>query len=115
MEMIKRMVFLRRRPDLSFAEFEAHWVSRHADIARELPNLRGLRLNLVESWLPAETAWDGIGEVWFEDMTQVKAAYEAEPLARALAEDRAQFATMESQVCFVREVTIVAPPGSARG
>jgi uncharacterized protein (TIGR02118 family) len=107
--VIKRVVLLRKRPEITIAEFEAHWCGPHADLVQQLPNLRGFRVNLVESWAPEECAWDGIGEVWFDDAADVKAAYESEPLARALAEDRARFATRDGQVGLAREVTIVPP------
>jgi uncharacterized protein (TIGR02118 family) len=110
MQVIKRMVLLRKRPEITVAEFEAHWCGAHADLVQKLPKLRGFRVNLVESWTPQECAWDGIGEVWFDDVADVTSAYETEPLARALAEDRARFATTDGQVCLVREVTIVSPP-----
>jgi uncharacterized protein (TIGR02118 family) len=107
--LIKRIVFLRKRPDLSDADFAAYWSGSHAELVLQLPNIRGLRINIVESWSPQEARWDGIGEVWFDDVSALQEAYEREPFRSALADDRAAFAIADRQVCLVREQTILAP------
>ena len=107
--MIKRVSFIRRKPGMTKEEFFAHWTGPHADIVRQMPGVLGLRFGKVQSWNPAEAAWDGVGEVWFENEETAAAAFAAEPFASQLVEDRKKFMG-EAQSCFVIEHTVVTPP-----
>lgn len=107
--MIKRVSLVRRRDGLSREEFEARWTGRHADIVRRLPGLRGLRFGLVREWTPADAAWDGVGELWFDSIEAAHEAFAAEPMASELAADRLELFS-EAQSCFVEELTAVEPP-----
>lgn len=111
--MIKRVSLVRRLPDLSHEDFVAHWSGPHVEIVRQLPGVRGLRLNVPRSWTPEEAAWDGIGEVWFDSVEAAEQAFRAEPHAARLADDRRRFLG-EAQVAFVEELTIVPPPEGRR-
>lgn len=106
--MIKRVSLVRRHPDLSREEFLARWMGGHADIVRQLPGLKGLRFGVVERWHPAEEAWDGVGEIWFESIEAAEAAFAAEPFHTQLVDDRKGLFS-EAQFCFVLEYTVVPP------
>lgn len=107
--MIKRISLVRRREGMSREDFVAHWMGPHAEIAKQLPGLRGLRFGIVQSWTPPEAAWDGVGELWFESVEDAQAAFATEPYRSLLAEDRARCFS-ELQNCFVEEHTAVPPP-----
>jgi uncharacterized protein (TIGR02118 family) len=108
--VIKRVSLVRRQEHLTREEFLAHWMGPHAEIVRRLPGVRGLRFGVVESWSPAEAAWDGVGEVWFDSIESAEAAFAAEPHRALLAADRLSFLG-EAQSCFVEEHTVLRPPG----
>jgi uncharacterized protein (TIGR02118 family) len=112
LSMVKRVSLVRRRSGMTRDEFVAHWSGPHVEIVRQMPGVLGLRLGVVESWTPAEAAWDGIGEIWFESVEAAALAFAAEPYASKLADDRRRFLG-EAQSCFVTERTIVRPPGDA--
>jgi len=107
--MIKRVSFIRRKAGMTKAEFFAHWTGPHANIVRQMPGVRGLRFGDVQSWTPAEAAWDGVGEVWFDSMEDAARAFATEPYASQLVEDRKKFMG-EAQSCFVVEHTVITPP-----
>jgi uncharacterized protein (TIGR02118 family) len=107
--MIKRISLVARKPGMSIEEFERHWTGPHIEIVRQLPGLRGLRLNLIEH-VESEREWDGIGELWFDSVQDAQAAFAADPVRSLLAEDRAKFLG-RGQVYFVREETVIAPGG----
>jgi uncharacterized protein (TIGR02118 family) len=108
--MIKRVSLVRRKEGLSHEEFIAHWTGPHAEIVRQLPGVRGLRFGVVRSWSPADAAWDGVGEVWFDSAEAAETAFATEPYLAMLVEDRKLFLG-ESQSCFVEERTVLPPPG----
>lgn len=107
--VIKRVSLVRRHADLSREAFVERWMGAHADIVRQLPGLRGLRFGVVEQWFPAEAAWDGVGEVWFDSVEAAEAAFAAEPYHSLLVEDRKGLFG-EAQSCYVTEHTAVPPP-----
>jgi uncharacterized protein (TIGR02118 family) len=107
--MIKRVSLVRRKEGMTHEQFVTHWAGPHVAIVRELPGLRGLRLNPVSSWSDGAENWDGIGEVWFDSVEAAQEAFSTEPFASRLAEDRAKFIA-EARVAFVEEHTVVPPP-----
>lgn len=107
--MIKRVSLVRRKAGISREEFLAHWMGPHAEIVRRLPGVRGLRFGVVHGWSPADAAWDGVGEVWFDSIESAEAAFGTAPHRSRLAEDRRNFLG-EAQSCFVEEHTVLAPP-----
>jgi uncharacterized protein (TIGR02118 family) len=109
--MIKRVSLVRRKDDMTHEEFLAHWSGPHVAIVRELPGLRGLRLNPVHRWSDDAESWDGIGELWFDSIEAAESAFASEPFASRLAADRAKFLG-EARVAFVEETTIVPPSTS---
>jgi len=63
-------------------EFRDWWLGRHAELARGLPGLRGLRFNVVEG----DGAFDGVSELWFDSQQAFEEAYAGEH-GRRVAED----------------------------
>ena len=108
--MIKRISLVARKAELSIEEFERHWMGPHAEIVRQMPGLRGFRLNMIQE-VQGEREWDGIGELWFDSIEDARAAFSSEPVASLLAADRPAFLG-RSQVYFATEHVIIALPGS---
>lgn len=102
--MIKIMLLLHRRPDLSAEEFRAYWHGQHRALLERLPGLRRLVLNDV---LPgpdgAPGPCDGISEDWFESAAAMQAAF-ASPEGQAVAADTPNFLDPSRiQIVFVSE------------
>lgn len=81
--MFKAVILLTRREGGTREEFRAWWLERHAPLARELPGLRRLVFNVVES---DDAPCDGISELWFDSREAFDAAYASE-VGRRVAED----------------------------
>jgi uncharacterized protein (TIGR02118 family) len=84
----------------------SHWLGPHAQIATQLPGLRGYVVNAIEE--REEVGWDGIAETWFDSREDAIRAFASEPMLTMLAEDRPKFLE-EVKVIFVEE-HIVMPP-----
>lgn len=68
--MIKAITFVKRKPDMSVEDFQAYWRTKHPETVVRLP---GLRRYVQSHALPAgyrkgELPWDGIAEVWMDDV-----------------------------------------------
>jgi uncharacterized protein (TIGR02118 family) len=100
--MIRRVSFIRRKPNLTPEEFFSHWTERHAGIVRQVPGLRGIRFSRVDRCVPAEAQWDGVGETWFDSIADADRAFATDPFREMLIEDRAKFIG-ESHSCYIEE------------
>jgi uncharacterized protein (TIGR02118 family) len=89
--MVKIVLLLNRRPDLSIDDFRRYWHETHRPLLERLPGLRRLVLNDV---LPAPdgapAACDGIAEDWFDSVEAMQAAF-ASPEAQAVTADVVNF------------------------
>lgn len=82
--MYKLMIMLYRRDDMTHDDFARWWLDEHAARARELPGLRRLVFNVVESDDPQMP--DGISELWFDSREAAEASY-ASDIGVAVAAD----------------------------
>jgi uncharacterized protein (TIGR02118 family) len=81
--VFKAIILLARREEATREEFRDWWLGRHAELARGLPGLRGLRFNIVEG---DDDALDGVTELWFDSQEAFEDAYATEH-GRRVAED----------------------------
>jgi len=87
--------------------FAAHWLGPHADIARQIPRIRGYLINLPHD--PEAAGWDGIAETWFDSAEDARQGFESEPIRSLLAEDRPKFLG-DVRVFFVDEHVVIPRP-----
>lgn len=92
--MIKMVATLQRRPELSFEEFRQQWCEEFPVLVRRIPGLRRYVQNLP--YAPDRKSWpyDGVAELWFDDVDAVKQA----------------FSTPDGLAASERELTFVQPP-----
>jgi hypothetical protein len=115
--MIKLVYAIRRRPDLSPAAFRARWLEHAPLVARFAAAMRARRyvqshtldapLNeaLAQS-RGARPAYDGITEVWWDDLASFTAALatpEGQEAGRALLEDERAFIDLAASSLFLTE------------
>ena len=63
--MFKVMSLMKRRTDMSLADFR-HWAqSEHPLLAKKLPGLRGYRMNVAREE-NADNPYDAVSEMWFD-------------------------------------------------
>ena len=118
----KRLVLLRKRAHLSFARFDEHWRSGHADLVAALPRIREYVQNPVEQAWSADAAAPmvhGIVEVWFDDSGLTDPAHHTSP---AQQEDEPHFVeALTGYTVWPRDtyeaaakVWVLATPGTVR-
>jgi len=74
--MLKFMVVLYRRPDLTPEQFRAHLETIHAPLARKLPGLKRYRQNHVcPDSKRKHPGWDAIVELYFNHRGDMEAAW----------------------------------------
>ncbi|MEI6362778.1 MAG: EthD family reductase [Actinomycetes bacterium] len=83
--MIKAMIMLTRRADMSHEEFVSWWLDEHVPLASGLPDVRKVVLNVVDEGYD-EAGFDGVSELWFDSRADFDSAYASE-IGKATAAD----------------------------
>lgn len=106
--MVKFMVVLFRRPDLTADQFRRHLEDVHAPLAKALPGLKMYRQNYaVASSNRKHPGWDAIVELYFESQEAMEAAW-ASPQGVASDADLPLFAdTSRTTWSIVEEITLM--------
>ena len=98
--MLKQLSIFRRREDLSQEAFRDYWRNRHPEVVTRLPGIRRYVQNHVTAVLRGDPVWDGIAEVWFDDIESMRANVGSQVLADIRA-DEANFIAADSMVSIV--------------
>lgn len=105
--MIKLVVAIKRLPEMSAEEFQAHWRTNHASLVKNNPaTLKYVRKyvqchTMLTEYEQGEVAFDGTAELWF-DTVQDKDAFFSDPdYLSSIHPDESQFADMTRTVFFM--------------
>ncbi|HXG36072.1 MAG TPA: EthD family reductase [Dehalococcoidia bacterium] len=106
--MIKGYSMLRRRPDQSREEFQRWWMEDLVPVTSKLPGLRGYKvcLTLGSTSHPDNPPFDGLAEIWFDDLDAFYAAF-ASAEGKATV-DCAMSQAAERWTLIVEEHTIIS-------
>jgi uncharacterized protein (TIGR02118 family) len=106
--MLKFMVVLYRRPDLTAAQFRDHLETVHAPLAKALPGLRHYKQNhALTDAKRKHPGWDAIVELYFEDRDSMEVAW-ASPQGAASDADLLLFADLTRTTwSAVEEITFL--------
>lgn len=77
--MLKFMVVLYRRPELTPAQFRHYLETVHASFATALPGLRRYKQDYAVKDAKRKPAWDAIIELYFESREAMEAAWDSPP------------------------------------
>jgi EthD domain len=116
--MVKLVLAIRRRKELSEKEFHDYWLTRHAPLVRSFAEaMRASRY--VQSHTVSEdvgaafrqarcvkSTYDGVAEVWWESLeTMIAIASNEKGLdaVRTLMQDEAKFIDYENSAMFITE------------
>ena len=84
--MFKAVYLIKRRPDISHAEFRRRQVEDHYPLVEALPGLRRYRLDFFPPMDGADQPFDAIATVWFDDKAAHDAALGSEAGQAAMAD-----------------------------
>jgi uncharacterized protein (TIGR02118 family) len=102
--VVKLVYCIRRKPGLTREEFVRYWVEIHGPIGGRIPGLRKLvqshALPVPGDHRPAD--FDGMAELWFDDLAAVLAARQS-PEWEAATADEANFVDPTRSAYFVSE------------
>jgi len=90
--MLKMIVLLKRKAELTHEQFVQHWLEVHGPLAHAVPQIRRyVQSHIITTAsrpdipdLPIDI--DGIAELWFDDMAALEEAAQTEAMQRLLAD-----------------------------
>ena len=99
--MVKLLILLRKRADLTDAAFRDYWRDNHAPIVWSLPEIRNyVQFVPGEGSYPFAAAYSGVAELWFDDEAALRTAMSS-PEDTAAREDSANFADIANSIMMV--------------
>ncbi|TJY63097.1 EthD family reductase [Sinimarinibacterium sp. CAU 1509] len=107
--MIKLIVAIHRRPDMSPEAFHTHWRTQHAALVKNNPATQKYVRKYVqchttaESYAQGEAAFDGTAELWFDSAADRDAFFSDPDYLTHIQPDESRFADMTRTVFFVTE------------
>jgi uncharacterized protein (TIGR02118 family) len=106
--MLKFMVVVYQRPDLTPDEFRRHLREIHGPLAMNLPGLRVYIQNFVCADPKRTPGWDAVIELYFDNWTSLEAAW-ASPEGAACDADLPAFADLTRTTwAAVDELTVLS-------
>lgn len=90
---VKAIFLLRRRADLSVAQFQDYWINGHApQIPRDAGVLRYVQCHqLPETYSDSTPAYDGVAELWFSDLAAFTAYWTSPRIQKIFGDDAPRF------------------------
>ena len=112
--VIKLTAFLSRRPDLSQEQFSAYWREKHAPLVLSLAPFRSLVRRYLQQ-RPAEDVpkqlplapYDGIAELWFDNLGDVLKLLGHELFLSVVAKDEENFLDRSKTTIFMSQETVI--------
>ena len=108
--MIKFTILLKRKPSLSHKEFVEHHRTVHADIFMSVPAVKAtVRRYLQQHAIPVELPglppgkYDGITELWFDDVTALARCFSDPEYLAVVRPDEASFLDLHACDFIVSE------------
>lgn len=114
--MIKLIMCLRRRPDLTRAEFQDYWLNKHGPFfqsnAATMRTKRYVQSHTIDTPMNdgmresrgMEPEYDGVAEVWFEseaELMEAMGSAEMQDLSAALLKDESNFVDHSRSSAFL--------------
>jgi uncharacterized protein (TIGR02118 family) len=113
-KMIKLIGMIKRKPGMTRGEFSRYWKEVHADVA--LRNMPGI-VRYVQNhpvWLnDREPAWDGVVELWFEDLESFRrmSKWYVSEEGKILRDDEDRFIDRSKTINIISEEVVMKQGG----
>jgi uncharacterized protein (TIGR02118 family) len=101
--MPKIVDLLVRKDEYTHEEFAERWQGDHADIAKDLPGLERYVTSVPTR--PEDADYDGVLELYFEDMAALGEAFDSD-VGAAVQEDAAEFIDLGAGPQLIVEETV---------
>jgi uncharacterized protein (TIGR02118 family) len=116
-----RIGLIRKKRDWTREAFLQYWRATHGPLAARMPNLREYWQNVVTERMrrilsvpPGPWEFDGLSQLWFDDVQQASSAVKDSEFARALIADEQHFLGALHIVTAIQHVVVTVPGDAGR-
>jgi uncharacterized protein (TIGR02118 family) len=87
--MVKVISAIRRKPGMELAAFTDYWITTHAAVVKKVPGIRRYvqSQTIASGYAKREPRYDGIAEIWYDDVETMRRAAASSEARSALADD----------------------------
>ena len=102
--MVKAIYFIKRKPGMDVEQFQKYWLNTHAGIVSKVPELRKYVQchTLLSGYRKGEPVYDGVAELWFDDVETMRRIADL-PQSKAAVADDYNFIDMPMEFVLTRE------------
>ncbi|MDJ0278048.1 EthD domain-containing protein [Sphingomonas sp. 2R-10] len=112
--MIKLNILIVRKEGLTHDEFAEHWRTKHLDTVKAPPSARKYMRRYLQSHPTGDTLpvtpsskFDGIAEVWFDSVDDVKAFFASSDYIESISPDEEGFIDGEkTELLITNEIAV---------
>ncbi len=114
--MYKFTVFMKKSPSMTLEEFVDYHRNKHAPLFLALPATKKYVRRYVQSHPISnstlgfrETTFDGLTEIWFDDMASFEALFNDPEYLQRIRPDEAKFVDLErSEILLMQENSVIS-------
>ena len=108
--MVKGVWPNKRKAGMSVAEFRRYWAEVHAPMALKLPGLRRYERSetLDELYQLAEPRWDGVAQLWFDDVAAAQRFLQSDEFIKGTWADGEKFVSANTAI-WTQEHLLIWP------
>lgn len=110
---VKTISRVKRKAGMSLADFRAYWAEVHEPLTRKLPGIQRYMqcLTLDAAYTYGEPRWDGVSQIWVEDMAALRRMRGSEEYTVGTASDAEKFLDTSYIKSFAAQEYHVIWPG----
>jgi uncharacterized protein (TIGR02118 family) len=114
MSKVKSLILAKRRPDLTFEQFDDHWRHPHGTLGCKIPTLRSYvqshRLD-TPYLTDDQRRYDGVAENWFDNLDEATGIGQDPTYLRYVKPDESKFADLQGGVfLYATEEVLTSGP-----
>jgi uncharacterized protein (TIGR02118 family) len=104
--MVKQIFLIKRKSGISFEDFKKYYLENHVPLVKK--TITGIRKYVINFALQRgkETAFDSIGEIWWDDVESIKEFNKTGAYEKIIAPDEEKFINREQIIWILTEETI---------
>lgn len=99
--MVKMLILLDRKDDMSFEEFHEYYMEEHAPLVEEMDAVDRYVVDFPTD--PEKSAYDAVAELYFEDVAALGSAFETDA-GQAVQADAENFAADQTSLIVEESV-----------
>ncbi len=111
-KQVKTVTRVKRKEGVTVEEFRKHWAEVHGPIALRLPGIQRYvqSATVDEAYQYGEPRWDGVAQIWVDNLPALKAVRESETYTVDAMSDASLFLDVSAISGFAAEEVLVRWP-----